>query len=56
MLHDLRESLGLPGLRDVRVLQRYDLMGLTESEFQDAATHVLSEPQVDELSTTVILG
>lgn len=56
LLHDLRESLGLPGLKNVRVIQRYDVDGLTESEFDEAATHILSEPQVDDISPTLSLG
>ena len=53
LLHDLRESLGLPGLRAVRVVQRYDIDGLTESEFNAAASQILAEPQVDELAQTL---
>ncbi|RPJ33700.1 MAG: phosphoribosylformylglycinamidine synthase [Verrucomicrobiaceae bacterium] len=49
LLHDLRESLGLPGLRNVRVIQRYETDGLSEAEFNEAATHILSEPQVDDI-------
>ncbi len=56
LLHDLRESLGLPGLENVRVLQRYDIDGLTDAEFEEAATHILSEPQVDDISPTLTLG
>ena len=48
LLHDLRESLGLPGLQNVRVIQRYDIEGLSDAEFDEAATHILSEPQVDD--------
>ena len=47
LLHDLRESLGLPGLQCVRVLQRYDIDGLSAAEFTEAASQILSEPQVD---------
>ena len=56
LLHDLRESLGLPGLHNVRIVQRYDIDGLTEAEFHEAATHILSEPQVDDISATLSLG
>jgi phosphoribosylformylglycinamidine synthase len=56
LLHDLRESLGLPGLLNVRVVQRYDISGLNEAEFDEAATHILSEPQVDDLSPTLALA
>ena len=54
--HELRESLGLPGLKNVRIVQRYDVDGLTEAEFNEAASHILSEPQVDEISSTLALG
>jgi len=56
LLHDLRESLGLPGLANVRVVQRYDVEGLSENEFHEAATHILSEPQMDTISTTLALA
>jgi phosphoribosylformylglycinamidine synthase len=56
LLHDLRESLGLPGLINVRVIQRYDIEGLSDAEFQEAASHILSEPQVDDISPTLVLG
>lgn len=56
LLHDLRESLGLPGLRKVRVVQRYDIEGVSEAEFDEAATHILSEPQVDDISRELAIG
>ncbi len=56
LLHDLKESLGLPGLQNVRVAQRYDIDGLTGEQFHEAATHILSEPQVDDISPTLALG
>ncbi len=56
LLHDLRESLGLPGLQRLRVVQRYDIEGLTEAEFNEAATHILAEPQVDDTSRSLELG
>lgn len=53
LLHALRESLELPCLSNIRVVQRYDIEGLSEAEFQEAASHILSEPQVDDLSPTL---
>ncbi len=47
LLHDLRESLGLSGLQGVRVIQRYDIDGLSAEEFSQAVRLILSEPQVD---------
>ena len=45
--HELRESLGLPGLTAVRIVQRYDIDGLTADEFAAATRLILAEPQVD---------
>lgn len=47
LLHDLRENLSLGQLENVRVVQRYDIDGLSDAEFADATRLVLSEPQVD---------
>ena len=51
LLHELRESLGVPGLKGLRVVQRYEIDGLDTASFDEAATHILSEPQVDLIST-----
>ncbi len=56
LLHDLRESLGLPGLEAVRIVQRYDIAGLSDAEFAQAARQILSEPQVDLGSATLALA
>lgn len=56
LLHDLRESLSLPGLEKVRIVQRYDVDGLSEEEFAAASRLILSEPQVDVVSSTLSLS
>ena len=56
LLSDLRESLGLPGLEAVRIVQRYDIDGLSDPEFDQAVRQILSEPQVDLTSATLSLG
>ncbi|MEO7101070.1 MAG: phosphoribosylformylglycinamidine synthase [Luteolibacter sp.] len=56
LLHDLHESLGLPGLSQVRIVQRYDVDGLSDEEFATAARLILSEPQVDEISADLSIG
>jgi phosphoribosylformylglycinamidine synthase len=53
LLHDLHESLVLPGLKATRIVQRYDIEGLTDDEFSSAARLILSEPQVDSISETL---
>ena len=56
LLHDLRESLSLPGLASVRVVQRYAMDGLSDAEFAAASRRILSEPQTDSASATLALG
>ncbi len=47
LLHELKESLGAHAVTGIRVLQRYDVEGLSEEEFAEACRSVFSEPQVD---------
>lgn len=56
LLHDLHESLVLPGLKGVRIVQRYDIDGLSDEEFASAVSLILSEPQVDSTSDTLAIG
>jgi phosphoribosylformylglycinamidine synthase len=51
LLHDLRESLSLDHLQNVRVIQRYDIDGLSDEQFAAATRQILAEPQVDIVST-----
>ena len=53
LLHDLRESLDLPAISSLRVLQRYEILGLSPAEFEEASRLILSEPQVDQLLQTL---
>jgi len=53
LLHDLRESLDLPALEGVRIIQRYDIDGLTDAQFEQAVRLILSEPQVDVTTDTL---
>ena len=56
LLHDLRESLALPNITSLRLLNRYDIVGVSEGEFHLASSRILSEPQVDSISTTIALA
>ena len=47
LLADLKNNLGLKGLVNVRIINRYDITGLSEEEFASARKLVLSEPPVD---------
>ncbi len=47
ILADLKENLGISGLKSVRILNRYDVQGLEDSEYEAARTRVFSEPNQD---------
>lgn len=56
LFHDLRENLNLQSLEAVRVVQRYDIDGLSDEEFAEASRLILSEPQVETSSATLTLA
>lgn len=56
LLHDLRENLNLNTLEGVRVIQRYDIDGLNDADFQKASQLILSEPQVESSSSSLELA
>lgn len=47
ILCDLRDTLGVKELKSLRLINRYDVEGLSEADFERAATSVLSEINVD---------
>jgi len=51
LFHDLTSALPIPGLTGIRIIQRYEIDGITDAQLQEAASHILSEPQVDDLLT-----
>ena len=55
LLHDLRDNLNIHHLENVRVVQRYDVDGLTDEQFSEASRLILSEPQVDIARTDLTL-
>ncbi|MDD6877610.1 MAG: AIR synthase-related protein, partial [Clostridiaceae bacterium] len=48
LARELRDDLGIRGLRGLRVLCRYDAEGLGEDEYRAARTTVFSEPPCDD--------
>jgi phosphoribosylformylglycinamidine synthase len=56
LLHDLRESLDLQNLQSLRLLNRYDVEGVTKEEFAQASNTILSEPQTDLLFHELTVG
>ena len=53
LFHDLKENLNLTELKNVRVIQRYDVDGLNDEQFKQAAQLILSEPQIASTSNSV---
>lgn len=49
LLADLRNNLGITALENIRIINRYDVMGLSDEEFAMAKELVLSEPPVDSV-------
>ncbi|NMA68516.1 MAG: phosphoribosylformylglycinamidine synthase [Desulfitobacterium sp.] len=47
MLQDLQENLGIEGLKNLRVINYFDISGLSEEEFQEAREGVFGDPLVD---------
>ena len=47
LLADLKGNLGVQGLEEVRILNRYDVSGLSPEQFEAAARTILSEPNMD---------
>ena len=51
LLADLQTGLNLTGLKKLRLLNRYDVEGLSQEQFTQAVENILSEPPVDDTYT-----
>ncbi len=49
VLSDLTTALGMKGVKNVRVINRYDAEGLSKEDFEKAVPTVFSEPPVDDV-------
>ncbi len=52
---EIRNFLHIEGVQKVRVINRYDVEGISEEMFKRAASFVLSEPQMDTLCDFPVL-
>ncbi len=48
--HELRHMLGIRGLTSLRIINRYDVEGISDALFKECIPTVFSEPQVDTTS------
>ena len=49
LANELRTILGIEALKNVRLVNRYDVEGISEELFAQATPTVFSEPQVDNV-------
>ncbi|MBK5252507.1 MAG: phosphoribosylformylglycinamidine synthase [Peptostreptococcaceae bacterium] len=49
LLHDLKRSLNLKKLEGVRIINRYDVAGMDKDAFEQSASTIFSEPNVDNV-------
>ncbi|MGE5328293.1 MAG: phosphoribosylformylglycinamidine synthase [Deltaproteobacteria bacterium] len=47
LFHDLKGNLGVKGLKSIRILNRYDISGISDEVYQTALKTIFSEPPVD---------
>ncbi|MDP4126435.1 MAG: phosphoribosylformylglycinamidine synthase [Bacillota bacterium] len=47
LLNDLRENLGIIGLENLRVINRYDISGITDEEYAQSRPIIFAEPPLD---------
>lgn len=47
LLEDLNVNLGILGLHSLRIISRYDISGISETEYNNSRNTILSEPTVD---------
>ena len=50
LANELKTILGIASLKNVRLVNRYDVEGISEELFAQATPTVFSEPQVDNVS------
>lgn len=49
LFHDLKFTLNIPALKKLRIINRYDISGLSDEEYAKARTTILSEKTVDNV-------
>lgn len=49
LFKELKEFLGVKGLREVRIIHRYDIEGISKEEYEKSRNTIFSEPTVDNV-------
>jgi len=54
LLKDIKDDLGINKLEDMRVINRYDISGISEDEYERSKGTIFSEPNVDKVYDEVL--
>jgi phosphoribosylformylglycinamidine synthase len=49
LFHDIKENLNIKGLKDLRIVNRYDVCEISDEEWEKAKKIIFSEPVVDNI-------
>ncbi len=49
LYRDLKDNLGISGLKSVRIINRYDVEGISDEEYKGSRNIIFSEPPVDSI-------
>ncbi|MDF2503909.1 phosphoribosylformylglycinamidine synthase [Clostridium sp.] len=49
LLNDIKENLNIKELNDIKIVNRYDISGISDEEFQNAKKIIFSEPVTDNI-------
>lgn len=53
LLSEIKTLKGFEGLRNIRILNRYDVQGLTDSQLQECRDSIFAEPFTDNILTSI---
>ncbi|PKM83440.1 MAG: phosphoribosylformylglycinamidine synthase [Firmicutes bacterium HGW-Firmicutes-14] len=54
LFHDLKENLGISALESIRIVNRYDISGITDEEYSQARSSIFAEPPVDSVFDEIL--
>jgi phosphoribosylformylglycinamidine synthase len=49
LFHDIKDNLGISELKQIRIINRYDISGISAEAYNQARTTIFSEPNVDNV-------
>ncbi len=49
IMEDLKTNVGITGIENLRIINRYDAEGVSAEEFSSAVKEILSEPNLDNV-------